>query len=139
MGKKYSQYACTTYQHELCEGVRGPGAAVRPLVVVSSSVSHVLHQATSSGLITVQTDEHPADSTDPVIVEESRLADITHLPHTSHWSLPGDGLVSTHVNGQTLPLLLDHLTELVTDQTEDIFGFGDVTVGRRILLVWSPQ
>ena len=50
MGKKYFQYACTTYQHELCEGVRGPGAAVRPLVVVSLPVRGVLHEAAPPGL-----------------------------------------------------------------------------------------
>ena len=49
-GKKWFQYACTTYQHELGEGVRGPGAAVRPLVVVSLPVRGVLHQAAPPGL-----------------------------------------------------------------------------------------
>ena len=44
------QYACTTYQHELGEGVRGPGAAVRPLVVVSLPVRGVLHEAAPPGL-----------------------------------------------------------------------------------------
>ena len=50
MGKKYFQYACTTYQHELGERVRGPGAAVRPLVVVSLPVRGVLHEAAPPGL-----------------------------------------------------------------------------------------
>ena len=50
VGKKWFQYACTTYQHELGEGVRGPGAAVRPLVVVSLPVRGVLHEAAPPGL-----------------------------------------------------------------------------------------
>ena len=61
-----------------------------------------------------------------MVVEERGLADVAHLPHAAHRPLPGDGLVSTHVEGEAGALLLHHLTELVADQPEDVFGFSNV-------------
>ena len=126
-------------QHEVAEDMLVAVVAIRPLVVVRGVVRHVLDEAAPPGLVAVQADEHPADPADPVIVEESRLADVAHLPDPADRLLPGDVLVSTHVDGQTLPLLLDHLTELVPDQTENIFGFRDVTIRGGIHLVRVPK
>lgn len=40
------------------------------------------------GLVTIQADDEAALLTDPVDVEERRLAGVAHLPHAPHRSLP---------------------------------------------------
>ncbi len=66
-------------------------------------------------LIAVETDKDAASSTGPVVIEERRLANVTHLPHASHRRLPSDVLrlrLRVRVKRQTLPFLPHHIAKL---------------------------
>ena len=74
-----------------------------------------------------------------MIVKQRRFTDVTHLPNSLDCPLPHNTLVLGEMDRETFPLLLDHVTELVADEAEDVLGLLDGHAGRGCRLVGPPQ
>ena len=92
-------------------------------------------------LIAVKANEDSASCAGPVVVEERRLANVTHLAHVPNGAFPRDAShfrLLTVMHRDALSLLPNHVTKLVADQAEDELGLLDITV-RRLFGLGDPD
>ena len=66
-----------------------------------------------------------------MVVEKRRLADVTHLSYAPDRRLPQHmSLVLVDIESFALPLLLNHVAELVSDQAQRVPDFVQLNGGR---------
>merc|ERR1719471_1734793 len=113
-----------------------PGEVILILGVALSRLHHCGLPVDPSS-VAVDADDEAALAAGPVLVEESRLADVAHLPHSLHHSLPGGG----QLLGVELRLLLSlvDLVELSREVLQDQPGSLFVHVLGTQLLAGQPE